>query len=93
MVSFSVLMYISHSVFMDHTAYPVFILIDHIGMPSLKKCPSRSSAYFFNKVVFLLLRTCREAGSMPGSGRFPGGGHGNPLQDSCLENRMDRGAW
>jgi len=26
-------------------------------------------------------------------GRFPGGGHGNPLQDSCLENPMDRGAW
>ena len=34
----------------------------------------------------------RDAGSIPGSGRFPGGGHGNPLQDSCLENPMDRGA-
>ena len=34
------------------------------------------------------------AGSIPGSGRFPGGGgHGKPLQDSCLENPMDRGAW
>ena len=31
-------------------------------------------------------------GSIPGSGRFPGGGHGNPLQCSCLENSMDRGA-
>ena len=30
---------------------------------------------------------------MPGSGRSLGGGHGNPLQDSCLENPMDRGAW
>jgi len=30
---------------------------------------------------------------VPGSGRSPGGGHGNPLQDSCLENPMDRGAW
>ena len=29
----------------------------------------------------------------PGSGSFPGGGHSNPLQDSCLENPMDRGAW
>ena len=28
-----------------------------------------------------------------GSGRSPGGGHGNPLQYSCLENLMDRGAW
>ena len=30
--------------------------------------------------------------SIPGSGRFPGGGHGNTLQYSCLENSMDRGA-
>ena len=29
----------------------------------------------------------------PCVGRSPGGGHGNPLQDSCLENPMDRGAW
>ena len=35
----------------------------------------------------------RDVGSIPGSGRSPGGGHGNPLQDSCLENPMDRGAW
>ena len=35
----------------------------------------------------------RDAGPIPGSGRSPGGGHGNPLQYSCLENPMDRGAW
>ena len=35
----------------------------------------------------------REAGSIPGSGRSPAGGQGNPLQYSCLENPMDRGAW
>ena len=35
----------------------------------------------------------RDLGSIPGWGRYPGGGHGNPLQDSCLENPMDRGAW
>ena len=35
----------------------------------------------------------REVGSIPESGRSPGGGHGNPLQYSCLENPMDRGAW
>ena len=34
-----------------------------------------------------------DEGSIPGSGRSPGGGHGNPLQYSCLENSMDRGAW
>ena len=32
-------------------------------------------------------------GSIPGLGRFPGEGNGNPLQYSCLENPMDRGAW
>ena len=32
-------------------------------------------------------------GSIPGSGRHPGGGHGNPLQSSCLENPMDRRTW
>ena len=35
----------------------------------------------------------RHSGSIPGSGRSPGGGHGSPLQYSCLENPMDRGAW
>ena len=34
-----------------------------------------------------------DLGLIPGSGRSPGGGHGNPLQYSCLENLMDRGAW
>ena len=35
----------------------------------------------------------RDAGSIPGSGRCPGEGHGNPLQYSYLENPMNRGAW
>ena len=35
----------------------------------------------------------RDTGSIPGLGRFPAGGHGNPLQCSCLENPMDRRAW
>ena len=35
----------------------------------------------------------RDAGSIPGLGGSPRGGHGNPLQYSCLENPMDRGAW
>ena len=34
----------------------------------------------------------RDLDSIPGSGRSPGGGHGNPLQYSCLENPMNRGA-
>ena len=35
----------------------------------------------------------RDVGSIPGSRRSLGGGHSNPLQYSCLENPMDRGAW
>ena len=35
----------------------------------------------------------KDTGLIPGWGRDPGRGHGNPLQYSCLENPMDRGAW
>ena len=35
----------------------------------------------------------RDLGSIPGLGKSPGAGHGNPLQYSCLGNPMDRGAW
>ena len=35
----------------------------------------------------------RDVSSIPGLGRSPGGEHGHPLQYSCLENPMDRGAW
>ena len=38
-------------------------------------------------------RDKRDVGLIPGSGRCPGVGNGNPLQYSCLENCMDRGAW
>ena len=38
-------------------------------------------------------RNVRDMDLIPGSGRSPGGGHGNPLQYSCLEDPMDRGAW
>ena len=38
-------------------------------------------------------RNAEDLGSIPGSGRSPGEGNGNPLQYSCLENPMDGGAW
>ena len=38
-------------------------------------------------------RDIRDMGLIPGLGRSPGEGHGNPLQYSCLKNLMDRGAW
>ena len=40
-----------------------------------------------------MLTDVRNVGSIPGLGKSPGGEHGNPLQYSCLENRMDRGSW
>ena len=40
-----------------------------------------------------LLASARDMGSIPGSGRFPGVGNDNPLQDSCLEVSKDRVAW
>ena len=44
-------------------------------------------------VVKNLPANAGDVGSIPGSERSPGGGNGNPLQDSCLGNPMDRGAW
>ena len=61
----------------------------------LEKWPS-----FTNTLVALVVKNppakagdTRDAGSVPGLGRFPGEGHGNPLQYSSLENPMDWGAW
>ena len=45
------------------------------------------------KQVKNLLANAGDTGSIPGLGRSPGGGHGNPLQYSCLENARDGGAW
>ena len=45
------------------------------------------------KVSQVVLGDARNIGSIPGSGRSPGVGNGNPLQYSCLENSMDRGTW
>ena len=44
-------------------------------------------------VVKNLSANAGDLSSIPGSERSPGGGHGNPLQNSCLENPMDRRAW
>ena len=50
-----------------------------------------SWAYLVVQKVKNLLQ-CGSLGSIPGLGRFPRGGHGNLIQDYCLENPMDRGA-
>ena len=46
-----------------------------------------------SSVVKNLPANAKDTGSIPGLGRSPGGGYGNPLQYSCLETLMDRGAW
>ena len=63
------------------TANPIMqTAISPLGFPGGSK--SKESAY-----------NAGDLKSTPGSGRYPGGGHGNPLQNSFLENPMDRGAW
>ena len=52
-----------------------------------------SSVVLGIKNLFANAGDLRDTGSIPGSGRSPGRGHGNPLQYSCLENSVDRGAW
>ena len=63
-------------------------------------CQTEIKIYVSNNQVALVVKDLpvnagdvRDVSSIPGSGRFPGGAHGNPLQYSCLENAMDRGAW
>ena len=54
---------------------------------------STSKVALVVKNVLANVGDMREMGSIPGLGRSPGGGHGNPLQYSCLENPMDGGDW
>ena len=58
---------------------------------------SKNSTVCGTSLAVKWLRLCasnaRDAGSIPGSRSSPGGGNGNPLQYSCLENPMDRGTW
>ena len=55
--------------------------------------PCASQATLMVKYLPANAGDLRETDSIPGLGRSPGGGHGNPPQYSCLENPMDTGAW
>ena len=59
---------------------PNFLFRKVLGRSAVKNLPSNAG-------------DARDMGSMPGSGRSPGGGDGNPLQYSCLGNPMGRRAW
>ena len=76
---------IRHSYFTGITFFKLLL------SPKDSACPTRESEHLTQ--VLLVVRNppanageLRDAGSIPGSGRSPGGGHGNPLQYSCLEN-------
>ena len=53
----------------------------------------RSKRMLMVKNLHINSGSIRDSDSVPQSGRYAGGGHENPLQNSCLENPMDRGAW
>ena len=55
--------------------------------------PTKVMGFLGGSVVKNLPANARDAGLIPGLGRFPGEENGNPLQYSCLKNPMDSGAW
>ena len=59
----------------------------------IKRWIERIEGFPGDSVVKNLPANAREEGWVPGSGRSPGEENGNPLQYSCVENPMDRGAW
>ena len=60
---------------------------------AVSKPPSLSSPSELRQCHTFIAYNAGDLGSIPGSGRSPGEGNGNPLQHSCLENPMDKGAW
>ena len=62
-------------------------------LQDMQSCYSRIISSTGGSEVKVSASNAGNPGSIPGSGRSPGEGNGNPLQYSCLENPMDRGAW
>ena len=75
-------------------AYIYFYHLSTIGYPSFVY-PHHILIWDFPGTLHGKQSVCNEGdrGLIPGLGRSPGGGHGSPLQYSCLENPIDRGAW
>ena len=71
------------------------VLSFHVCFPQMYQDPWLSFLFKFPRGLDGKESACNAGawGLIPGSGRSPGEGHGNPLQYSCLENPMDRGAW
>ena len=75
---------------------PVACIVCGVAESDTTELLSLSRSFFGGSVVKNPPASAGAAGDtgfISGSGRSPGGGHGNPLQYSCLENPMDRGAW
>ena len=77
----------------------LFILKNHSGFFShfmwlmCISSPDNLCSFTVVKEMYFVLSNGQDLGSIPESGRSPGEGHGKPLQYSCVENPMDRGAW
>ena len=71
----------------------VKLVIDHKRINQYLAPRSPSQYLLQDQTVNNLSAMQENPGLIPGSGRSPGEGNGNPLQYSCLENPMDRGAW
>ena len=90
--------------FIVQLSHPYMIIGKTIALTKWT-CVGKVMSLLFNKSFGLVMgfpggsevkaSACNEGdpGSIPGSGSSPGEGNGNPLQYSCLENSMDRGAW
>ena len=77
---------ISPSTFLGYLAFQFSLISLYINLPLMLGFPG-------SPVVKNLLANAGDACLIPGWRRSPGEGNGNPLQYSCLENVMDRGAW
>ena len=69
------------------------VFISYLSYSNVYRFPWGFPVVLLIKNPFANTGDTRDTGLIPGSGRSPGGGHGNPLQYSCLEDSMDRGAW
>ena len=77
----------------DKTEIPVLIELFYEVNYEMQDLPGASQVALVVKNSPASAGDVRDVGSIPGSGRSPGEGNSNPLQYSCLENPMDRGAW
>ena len=76
-------------------SYNKYIFINHVynSNSHIKEIIRTSQVVLVVKNPPVSAGVIRDTGSIPGSGRSPAGGDGNPLQYSCLGNPMERGAW